>query len=123
MSSEIIQESLAREYTILEQEKEKAKNSASCREVFEEALLLLVLCLEFNPHVNSPDNPDERWRTVLAWVLSVHGNGIASEGNRDWIQDIFDNIARICQRKMWIMRLLNKLRKLRKATTKCFWSR
>ncbi|ROT68784.1 putative ankyrin-3-like isoform X2 [Penaeus vannamei] len=83
MSSEIIQESLAREYTILEQEKEKAKNSASCREVFEEALLLLVLCLEFNPHVNSPDNPDERWRTVLAWVLSVHGNGSLHENNLD----------------------------------------
>ncbi|ROT81710.1 ankyrin repeat protein [Penaeus vannamei] len=88
-------ESLAREYTILESKKRKSQEFASRREVFEEALLLLVLCLEFNPHVNSPDNPDERWRTVLAWVLSVHGNGIASEGNRDWIQDIFDNIARI----------------------------
>ncbi|XP_063613220.1 ankyrin-3-like [Penaeus indicus] len=92
----IIEESLAREYTILEQEKEKAKSSASRREVLEVTFLFLVLCLEFDPQVNSSDYPDERWRTVLSWVLSLHS--LDTERYKDkaaWIIKMIDTFREI----------------------------
>ncbi|XP_042891227.1 uncharacterized protein LOC122265847 [Penaeus japonicus] len=98
MSEKNIQESMAREYNILEQEKDKAKDSISRRGVLEVMFLFVVLCLEFDPEVDSPDYGDERWRTVLAWLLSVHGEAATAKEKEGWIGDISDKIWRISQR-------------------------
>ncbi|XP_042858456.1 uncharacterized protein LOC122244579 [Penaeus japonicus] len=98
MSEKNIQESMAREYNVLEQEKEKVKDSISRRRVLEVMFLFLVLCLEFDPQVNSPDYDDERWRTVLAWLLSVHGEAATAKEKEGWIGDISDKIWRISQK-------------------------
>ncbi|XP_063613219.1 uncharacterized protein LOC134786542 [Penaeus indicus] len=92
----IIKEMMAREYTVLEQAKEEAKSSASRKEVLEVTFLFLVLCLEFDPQVNSSDYPDDRWRTVLSWVLSLHS--LDTERYKDkaaWIKEMIDTFREI----------------------------
>lgn len=87
---------MAREHTVLEQAKEEAKSSAFRKEVLEVTFLFLVLCLEFNPQVHSSDYPDERWRTVLPWVLSLHS--LDTERYKDkaaWINEMIGPFRKI----------------------------